>query len=255
MFPLRDENPTLLTPIITIALIALNVAVWVYVEGMGLSPEVLATSVCEFGVIPAELTGQSPYEGVLLDPRLPPCRFGGLRWVTLLTSMFLHGGWMHLIGNMWFLWLFGNNIEDSMGRLRFLVFYLLTGLAASGAHIFSAPDSTLPTVGASGAISGVMGAYLVLYPRVRIYTLFVFFIFIRIIPIPAWLVLGEWFVVQMLSGLMEPGMGGGVAFWAHVGGFVAGVVLVKLFENRKLVEARRRHRRLRAEELPHRGWW
>jgi membrane associated rhomboid family serine protease len=255
LIPLRDDNPTLLTPVITIALIAVNVLVWLYFQGAGMTPDVLADSVCRFGTIPAELTGHTAgYGGVQLAPDMPPCEFGGLRWSSLITSMFMHGGWLHLIGNMWFLWLFGNNVEDSMGHLRFLLFYMLTGLAGAGAHVLTAGDSLVPTVGASGAISGVMGAYLVLYPRIKIETLFILFIFIRIIPIPAWFVLGEWFAVQLLSGTLAPGVGGGVAFWAHVGGFVAGAVLVKLFENRTLVDARRKHIQLSPFEIEHRGW-
>jgi membrane associated rhomboid family serine protease len=255
LFPLRDDNPTLLTPVITIALILINVVVWMYVQGAGFSPDLLASSVCNFGSIPAEITGQlGGYEGVQLAEDMPPCQFGGLRLATLLTSMFMHGGWLHLIGNMWFLWLFGNNIEDSMGHLRFLVFYLMAGLVGALAHIFTAADSLVPTVGASGAISGVMGAYLILYPRIKIETLFVIVIFIKIIPIPAWFVLGEWFAVQLLSGYTAPRIGGGVAFWAHIGGFVAGLITIKLFVNRQLLEARRQHVQLSPFEIKNRGW-
>jgi membrane associated rhomboid family serine protease len=168
--------------------------------------------------------------------------------------MFLHGGWLHLIGNMWFLWIFGNNVEDSMGHIRFLLFYLICGAVAALAHVLSAPGSGIPTVGASGAISGVMGAYLLLYPRVRIYTLFIIIFFIRVIPVPAFVILLYWFAIQVLSG-MSSMAGAGVAFWAHIGGFVAGVVLVKLFENRQLVEARRKHVRLSPFEVQHRGWF
>jgi len=250
MFPLRDDNPTLSTPLVTIALIATNVVVWVYVQGMGYNAGTLAQSVCSLGAIPAELTGSTGgYEGVRLDEALPPCEFGGLVRGTLMTSMFLHGGWVHLIANMWFLWLFGNNVEDSMGKLRFLVFYLLTGVAAAAAHVFMAPASPVPMVGASGAISGVMGAYLVLYPRIRIQTLFIFVFILRIIAVPAWLVLILWFALQVVSGWADPMMVSGVAVWAHVGGFVAGVLLVKPFENRALVAARRR-----AAAEPPPGW-
>ena len=252
MFPLRDDNPTLVTPIITVLLIVANVAVWIYVQGMGFQQDVLARSVCWLGAIPAELTGQTGgYEGVELAEGVAPCAFGGLTYTTVFTSMFLHGGWLHLIANMWFLWLFGNNVEDSMGRFRFLVFYLLTGLAAAGAHVFMAPGSPVPVVGASGAISGVMGAYLVLYPRIRIQTLFIFVIFLRIIAVPAWLVLVLWFALQVASGYTDPGMVSGVAVWAHIGGFVAGVLLVKPFENRALVAARRQ---LRPVDEPPGGW-
>jgi membrane associated rhomboid family serine protease len=253
VIPLRDDNPTLLTPFITIGIIILNVIVWLYFQGGGTSEVALASSVCTFGVIPAELTGQlGGYGGVQLGDGLP-CNFGGLTWEATVTSMFLHGSWLHLIGNMWFLWLFGNNVEDSMGHLRYLVFYLLGGLAGSAAHIFTNTDSLIPTIGASGAISAVMGAYLVLYPRVRIQTLFILFVFIKIIPIPAWFVLGEYFVIQILNSSV--GSAGGVAVWAHIGGFLTGLLLVKLFENRTLVEARKQHIQLSAFEIKHKGWW
>jgi membrane associated rhomboid family serine protease len=244
LFPLRDDNPTVLTPFVTIALILANIAVWVYVQGMGFDMGVLADSVCRLGAIPAEITGRTgDYDGVDLGEGIPPCVFGGLTYGGMVTSMFLHGSWVHLIANMWFLWLFGNNIEDSTGHGRFLVFYLIAGLAAAGGHVFMSPDSPVPMVGASGAISGVMGAYLLLYPRIRIETLFIFVIFLRIIPVPAWFVLILWFGLQVLSGYADPMATGGVAVWAHVGGFVAGVVLIKLFENRSLVAARQRQLR------------
>jgi membrane associated rhomboid family serine protease len=258
VFPLRDDNPTILTAWFTGAIIALNVIVWIYVQGAGVSETALVQSVCRYGAIPAEVTGRlGRAEGVELAPGLPTCLFGGLTWQAMFTSMFLHGSWVHLLSNMWFLWLFGNNVEDSMGHFRFILFYLLTGLAATAAHVFAGPASFVPTVGASGAISGVMGAYLVLYPRIKIQTLFIIIFIIRIIPVSAWLVLLYWFALQVLSGYatpMEEG-GGGVAFWAHVGGFVAGAVLVKLFENRTLVEARRRHIRLPVDQVAHHGWW
>jgi membrane associated rhomboid family serine protease len=169
-----------------------------------------------------------------------------VNWLTPLTSMFLHGGWGHLIGNALFLWVFGNNIEDSMGRARFLVFYLLCGFAADAAQVFLEPASPIPMVGASGAISGVMGAYLVLYPRVMVNMLFIFVVIVRIIPLPAWVVLIYWFGLQIFSAAMELGSpgAGGVAFMAHIGGFVAGAALVKVFENRRRVAVRtsERHR-------------
>jgi membrane associated rhomboid family serine protease len=164
---------------------------------------------------------------------------------TPLTSMFLHGGWMHLIGNAAFLWVFGNNVEDSMGRVRFLLFYVLCGLAAAAAQVAIDPASPVPMVGASGAISGVMGAYLVLYPRARVKMLFIIIFIIRIIPLPAWLVLLYWFGLQVVAALpqlsgAQENVPAGVAVMAHIGGFIAGIVLVKLFENRKLVEKHRR---------------
>jgi rhomboid family protein len=156
---------------------------------------------------------------------------------------------------MWFLWVFGNNIEDSMGHARYLVFYLVVGALAATAHLASAPGSAVPMVGASGAISGIMGAYLVLYPRVRVTTLFFFVIFIRVIPIPAWVLLLWWFALQVLSGSATAGAGGGVAFWAHVGGFVAGVVLIKLFARPILTRAKREGRVLARDELGRFGGW
>jgi membrane associated rhomboid family serine protease len=238
MFPYRDDNPTLSTSIVTLLLIGANVAVWILVQGMGRDPQ-LARSVCELGLIPGEYLGRVlPGTTVPLSPNAE-CVLGVARhWYTPLTSMFLHGGWFHLIGNMWFLWLFGNNVEDSMGHLRYLVFYLLCGLAAAATQTFISPDSILPMVGASGAISGVMGAYIVLYPRVRVHMLIFLFIFITRIVVPAYLMLGYWFLLQLLGGSAARGEGG-VAFWAHVGGFVAGAVLISVFKDQELV---RRHR-------------
>jgi membrane associated rhomboid family serine protease len=239
LFPLRDENPTLLVPVVTIGLIVVNVGVWLYLQGAGMSQAVISNSVCALGMIPAVVTGSTGgHTGIQLAPDAPPCMFGGLTWQGALTSMFLHGGWVHLLANMWFLWLFGNNVEDSMGHFRFLGFYLLVGLGGAGAHLLSDPASMVPVVGASGAISGIMGAYLLLYPRIRIQTLFFFFIFIRIAAVPAWFVLVFWFATQLLAGYTDSVAQAGVAFWAHIGGFVAGLVLVKLFENRELVRAR-----------------
>ncbi len=252
MFPLRDENPTELIPYVTVAIIVINVAVWLLVEGAGMDPRTLQHAVCTLGAIPGEVTGQ--LQALPRYSRSLQCAPGGLTWGAIFTSMFLHGGWMHLIGNMWFLWIFGNNIEDSLGHLRFLVFYILTGVAAAGGHILSDPSSPIPMVGASGAISGIMGAYLLLYPRVRILTLFFFFIFIRILPVPAWIMLGYWFVIQLVSGTAG-GAGAGVAFWAHVGGFIAGLALVKPFENRQLVEAKRHNVRLDRQDIRGGGWW
>lgn len=256
MFPLYDENPTELFPIFTILLIAASIGAWIYLQGAGLSGDTLAGSVCALGLIPAELTGAPARDlGTGFGEGLG-CPLGGLTWATILTSMFLHGSWAHLLGNLWFLWIFGNNVEDSMGRLRFVVFYIMCGVAAAFAQVLSDPGSPIPMVGASGAISGIMGAYLVLYPRVRIFTLFFFFIFVRVFPLPAWLILGEWFVIQLLSSLADPFQGtGGVAFWAHSGGFVAGAALVKVFENRTLTSAKRAHVKLQRNEIRHGGWW
>jgi membrane associated rhomboid family serine protease len=248
VFPLKDENPTEITPYVTVAIIVVNVAVWLLVQHAGTGVGFLE-SLCAYGAIPGEITGAlAPGTWVPLGPA--QCRIDGTGSWSLLTSMFMHGSWMHLIGNMWFLWVFGNNIEDSMGHVRFVVFYLLTGLLASGAHILASFSSGVPTVGASGAISGVMGAYIILYPRVRVLTLVLFFYFARIIALPAVALLGLWFAIQFLQGALTGSAAAGVAFWAHIGGFVAGVALIKLFERRKLVRAKLDRRRLTRRELP-----
>jgi rhomboid family protein len=241
MFPIRDDNPTLGAPAITVVLIGLNVAAWILVQGMGAEPT-LSQSVCELGLIPGELLGRIPEGYTLPMSREMSCVIGPPHWYTPLSSMFLHGGWLHLIGNMWFLWLFGNNVEDSMGHARYLVFYLLCGLAAASAQTLVNPNSAIPMVGASGAISGVMGAYIVLYPRVRIHMLIFLGFFITRAVVPAYVMLGYWLLLQIVGGL--PALAeesGGVAFWAHAGGFLAGAVLVLVFRDEDLVA---RHRAL-----------
>ena len=225
MFPLRDENPTTLSPLSTFGVIAACSAVWVFLQGAGMSEETYYSSICNLGVIPAELTGSFN-----MNTQEGPCPTGGIGWPALFTSMFSHGSWMHLIGNMWFLWIFGNNIEDAMGHMRFMAFFILTGLIADGAHIFLSPDSSIPTVGASGAISGIMGAYFILYPKARIET----FVFYHVVPIPAWAFLGIWMGMQFLGlGAPETGDGGGIAYAAHLGGLFAGLGLVFLFRKTK----------------------
>ncbi len=242
MIPYRDENQTQRLSIVTAAIIALNIFVWLIVQGAGADIP-LAKSVCELGLIPGELTASLPVGSRFPMGRGLVCLTDPGRQIShLITSMFLHGGWMHLLGNMWFLWLFGNNIEDSMGRLRFLLFYLLTGLAAAFGQVVANPNSVIPMVGASGAISGVMGAYLILYPRVKVYVLVPIFIFFTSIALPAWMMLGYWFFLQLASGLVSNDDMGGVAFWAHVGGFVAGIGLIKFFVRDKYVQAPRSSR-------------
>ncbi len=250
MFPLKDENPTEITPFVTVAIIVANVLVWLWVQSAG-SGTGFVESLCLYGAIPGEITGAIPAGSLIPLGTTHACRVGsGLGSGSLVSSMFLHGSWMHLIGNMWFLWVFGNNIEDSMGHARFVVFYLLTGLLAAGAHILVSFSSGVPTVGASGAISGIMGAYIVLYPRVRVLTLVVFLYFIRVVALPALALLGLWFAFQLVQGTLVGSSQAGIAFGAHVGGFVAGAALIKLFERRKLVAAKRAKRRLSRDELP-----
>ncbi|HEX8703904.1 MAG TPA: rhomboid family intramembrane serine protease [Myxococcaceae bacterium] len=251
MFPISDDNPTLRTPVVTYLTLGAIAFVWFFFQGAGFNTVALAVSVCNWGMLPGELTGMAPLgfpvplgEGMncLVDNEAS-------NRLTPLTSMFLHGSWGHIIGNCLFLWVFGNNVEDSMGRVRFVIFYVLCGLVAAGAHVLVDPSSPVPTVGASGAISGVLGAYLVLYPRVRVKLLFPIFIILTFISLPAWVVLIYWFVLQVITGLpqlmpLRPEISGGVAVWAHIGGFVAGVVLIKLFENRRYTAERTtwRHR-------------
>jgi membrane associated rhomboid family serine protease len=239
MFPYRDDNPTLATPIVTLILIGLNVAAWVLIQGMGAEPN-LSRSVCELGLIPGEFLRRLPEGYTVPMGSGTMCVIGEERtWFAPLTSMFLHGGWFHLIGNMWFLWVFGNNVEDSMGHLRFFLFYILCGIAAAATQALVNPNSPIPMVGASGAISGVMGAYIVLYPRVRVHMLIFLGIFITRIVVPAYLMLGYWFLLQLIGGGLASEEGGGVAFWAHAGGFIAGAVLINLFKDPELVTKHR----------------
>ena len=240
MFPYHDENATLRTAVVTIGLVVTCVLVWLLAQGGG-AEQAVAASVCNYGLIPGELL-QTVRAGVAIPmtDQLVCVVDQGPEYVNLITSMFLHGGWMHLLGNMWFLWLFGNNVEDSMTRPRYLLFYVLCGLAAAFAQVFADPDSAIPMVGASGAISGVMGGYLVLFPRVRVFTVVPLVFFITTIALPAWVMLVYWMLLQFLGTLSSPLDGeGGVAFWAHIGGFVAGVVLVKVFARSDRLDAHR----------------
>jgi membrane associated rhomboid family serine protease len=207
MFPIRDHNPSNRTPYVTWALIAINIVVFLsYYPALSGSERLLMAFFDDWALVPREVVS-------------------GLDSHTLVTSMFLHGGWMHLIGNMLFLYIFGDNMEDQFGHLRFLGFYLAAGIAAAAGQILAAPGSAVPMVGASGAIAGVMGGYLLLYPRARIDVLVIIVILIKIFTIPAWVMLGLWFALQLFNGLAMDVAGGGVAYWAHAGGFAAGVVL------------------------------
>ncbi len=217
MFPLRDENPSRSTPVVTRLLIVVNVAAFLYqlMQGADLRGFMYA-----WGMVPARVTLALRYgEESLAGPGL-----------TFLTSMFLHGGWLHLVGNMWYLWIFGDNVEDRLGRGRFLLFYLAAGLGAALLHYALHPASRVPTVGASGAIAGVLGGYLVAFPRARVITLVPLFPFFQIMALPAVVVLGLWFVFQFFSGFLALGFatGGGVAWWAHIGGFAFGLIAMRL---------------------------
>jgi membrane associated rhomboid family serine protease len=247
MFPLRDENPILRIPLAVILIIGINVVSWALIQGFG-GAEPLAQSLCEFGLIPGDLLGRVPLGTVIPVGGNMGCRLeGDTSAMTLVTHMFLHGGWFHIIGNLWFLWVFGDNVEDAMGPVRFVVFYLLCGLVAASVQIMTDPAAAVPMVGASGAIGGVMGGYARLYPKAQVRTLIFlgfyvttvtvpavgmlgyWFLYVTTVTVPAVGMLGYWFFLQLVGGLPAlQGTGGGVAFWAHIGGFLAGLVLVGL---------------------------
>ena len=237
MFPLKDNIPTDRFPVITVALIAINVVMFFLFQKAGLSfgdysSREFNCKVIEYGAIPTEFT--HPGDQV----RTAAC--GGeyaATWLTALTSMFMHGSLLHIGGNMLFLWIFGNNVEDAMGPVKFVAFYLLGGLAALAAQIAVGPNSVVPTIGASGAVAGVLGGYILLYPRARVITLIFIVFFATVVEFPAVAVLGLWFAQQILFGYLDlanpAGGGGGVAYFAHIGGFVFGLAMIKLFVDRR----------------------
>jgi membrane associated rhomboid family serine protease len=199
----------------------------VFLYQLSLTPRAAQIFAAQFGAIPAVVLGTQSLPAQFAE--IPPL-------MSIFTSMFLHGGWMHLIGNMWFLWIFGNNIEEAMGHVRYLAFYLICGILASVSHILSNPASAIPSIGASGAIAGVMGAYIMLYPRARVWTLIFLGFFVRVMYIPAGIILGFWILIQLFNGSIMAGRQdmGGVAFWAHIGGFIVGVLLVGVFKKREV---------------------
>lgn len=224
MLPLKDDQPSFSTPYVNWFLIVLNILVYLFQSS--LDPQSYEAFARQFGVVPSHLSaflaGSHKYPLAAIV-------------IPFFTSMFVHGGWMHVLGNMWFLYIFGDNVEDYVGHFAYLVFYLLCGLMAMMTQVAIYPHSTVPTVGASGAIAGILGAYFILYPRARVLTWF----FVFVLYLPAWIVLGEWFVLQFLQGaqglaVVHRGRDvGGVAVWAHVGGFLAGMVMIKLFPQRR----------------------
>ncbi len=239
MFPLKDHNPTRRTPVVTIGLIAINVLVFLYEMTLGDS---LGRFVAAWGAIPYEITHATDLVGTAYGPFVhapgPP-----LIQLTLVTSMFLHGSVSHIFGNMLYLWIFGNNVEDLMGRAKFVVFYLACGIIAGLTHVLVNPASAIPTVGASGAVAGVLGAYLVAYPRARVLTAVFIVFFIRLIELPASLLLIFWFVMQSFQGFLSLGardMTSGVAWFAHIGGFVAGAIGIRIAAPRALHALRSR---------------
>jgi rhomboid family protein len=225
MIPLRDNIPSSRRPVVMLLLIAACVFVFLHLL-QAPSPQAWEHLIDNYSVVPAQFTGHTPIQGDT------PLLF------RLVTNLFMHGGWIHLLGNMLFLWIFGDNVEDAMGHGPFLVFYLLCGAAGNMGHILTNPLSTVPTIGASGAIAGVLGAYLILYPHARVLCLVPIWVFLQFLWVPAWLFLPVWVGLQLLSGLASLGMGdvgggaavgGGVAWWAHVGGFITGALLVRVF--------------------------
>ncbi|MDQ7784807.1 MAG: rhomboid family intramembrane serine protease [Desulfomonilaceae bacterium] len=223
MIPLRDSTRSETVPYVTVALIILNGVVWLYEVALGPHVE---RYIFEYGLIPLKFMNYSEHPGGFLANALIP----------LFSSIFMHAGWMHVIGNMWFLWIFGDNIEDRLGHLGYLVFYLVCGIGASLIHVVFHPTSTLPMVGASGAISGVLGAYLISFPHARVHTLLIIFVLIRFVEIPAFVFLIVWFLFQFLASTAGAGAQqdvGGVAYWAHMGGFVVGIVVLFLMPKRK----------------------
>lgn len=223
MIPLHDDNPTDIFPVLTIFFISACVLVFLWQASLG--SEGYQIAIYRLGVIPA----------VLLDKvQLPPDHILIPAELTIFTSMFMHGGFMHLAGNMLFLWIFGNNVEDAMGHGRFIIFYLLCGIAAAAGQTIQDPDSLVPMIGASGAISGILGAYLLLYPRAKVLVLIPLGFFTQLVRMPAGWVLGLWFLIQLVSSALVNPDGGGVAWFAHIGGFIAGMLLVPLFKQRKI---------------------
>ncbi|MDJ0630622.1 MAG: rhomboid family intramembrane serine protease [Rhodobacter sp.] len=206
MFPIRDHNPSGKTPFVTYALMAANILIFLLTWPLFSDERALQVFFFDWALIPAAVADGARIHG-------------------LVTSMFLHAGFLHLAGNMLFLWIFGDNLEEDMGHVGFLMFYLASGIGAGLMHVLAAPWSPVPTVGASGAIAGVMGGYLLLYPRARVDVLFIFIIIFKIFPIPAWIMLGIWFALQLFSGVGADMSAGGVAYWAHAGGFIVGLVL------------------------------
>ena len=221
MFPISDDNPRRETPIVTWSIIGICILVYLWQASLG--DERGQIAVYEYGMIPARVFGEAE-----LRPELTAIP----AWSTMLTSMFMHGGIMHLALNMLFLWIFGDNVEDSMGQVRYLAFYIACGAAAAMAQALTNLGSTIPMIGASGAISGVLGAYVLLHPRATVRVLLIIGLFVTIVHVPAMIVLGLWFLTQIASAAITPTDSGGVAFWAHVGGFVAGMALVPFFKER-----------------------
>jgi membrane associated rhomboid family serine protease len=241
VIPLYDNVPTRRFPVVTVVLIAVNLLVFLYELSLsnafpGLSGQRVTELFFGAGLVPYELAHRVDIPPADLLPW----------WLTPFSALFLHGGWLHVLFNMLFLWIFGNNVEDTMGRAKFVIFYLLCGVIAGMAQVAIDVDSTVPTIGASGAIAGVLGAYILLFPRARVLSVIPIFIFLQLVYVPAWVLLGVWFGIQLLEGTLALGQQSGVAFFAHIGGFVAGLLLVWVFTTPK--ERARRPRPVTREQ-------
>lgn len=251
MIPLRDENPTRTVPYVVYLIIAVNIIAYLIdISGSMVVPQgVRINGLFNYTMIPAQIVRDDPTIDAKLGPNIDiPHPSPSPVWITVLTSMFLHGGLLHIAGNMLYLWIFGNNIEDVLGHFKFLLFYLAGGVIAALAHIASNPMSQIPTVGASGAIAAVLGAYLIVYPNSRVITLIVLGFFVTTAAVPAVFILGYWIFLQVIQATVFHGgsmSGGGVAYWAHIGGFVAGVIGILLFGGRRLAGDRRNERSFR----------
>ena len=227
MIPLKDDNPQINIPYGTYIIIILNILTWIFIQSYG-SAENLNYSICKYGLIPNTL---------LNDLKSSNCENLNIgTYFTILSSMFMHGGWMHIIGNLLFLWVFGGNVEDSMGTFRYIIFYTLCGTFAALTQVYTDMYSIIPMVGASGAIGGIMGAYLFLYPKVKVHICIPMIIFFPIIKVPAFFMLGYWILLQLLEGIPSIGSNsGGIAFWAHIGGYISGLILVYFFKDDELL--------------------
>jgi membrane associated rhomboid family serine protease len=247
LFPLKDNIPTDRFPVVTVALIALNVIAYFFWQRGGLSlgdpssPEYL-DNLIRYAAVPYEITNPGVQCAPVTSEAFTCSKDFGARfdlpptWITVFTSMFMHGGLLHLGGNMLFLWIFGNNVEDSMGPVKYVIFYLLAGLAATAGQVLVSPDAMVPGIGASGAVAGVLGGYILLFPKARVVTVIFIVFFFTIVELPAMLILGFWFVQQVLFGYFDldtGGSGGGVAYFAHIGGFVFGLIAIKLFADER----------------------
>ncbi len=230
MIPYKDDNPQLLVPYATYTIILVNIFCWLIFQGAGYG-QIFNDAICKFGLIPLKISKSVAYQSSLC------LEMNNSFFLNIFTSMYMHGGWMHIIFNMLFLWVFGGNVEDTMGPFRFFIFYNIVGICASLSHVYSDIASIIPMIGASGAIGGVMGAYLILFPKVRVHIIVPLFIIFWTFRVPAYFMLGYWILLQLFEGFMQinANSSGGIAFWAHIGGFFAGCLLINIMKDKELL--------------------